>query len=203
MVDPRTQRFDQTNTAKPVFISVIPRHNPFLSSRIFQKTQINIIKMRAYYYDNLPVSCAGQGPSTAKCHYLTPPKHQGDQRLPHDSNRAVDASYLESLGVHYKFCPEVEQVDEIAKERLYRNRDVITVAPAVMGDIYEEKVKTFFHEHLHEDEEIRYILDGQGFFDVRSEGDDWVRIRVEKGDLIIVPAGIYHRFTTDEENVST
>ena len=39
----------------------------------------------------------------------------------------------------------------------YRNRDEITVSPDQMGDLYEDKVKMFFDEHLHEDEEIRYI----------------------------------------------
>lgn len=106
------------------------------------------------------------------------------------------------MGVLYYRYPDLEQVDALATERSYKNRDVITVSPGVMGDVYESKVKSFFAEHMHEDEEIRYIRDGKGYFDVRNEGDEWVRILLEKDDLIILPAGIYHRFTTDESNVS-
>lgn len=93
-------------------------------------------------------------------------------------------------------------VDALAAERGYKNRDEVTVSPATMGDAYESKVKMFFAEHLHEDEEIRYIRDGEGYFDVRDREDEWVRIRLAKDDLIVLPAGIYHRFTTDDKNVS-
>ncbi|KAI4226278.1 MAG: hypothetical protein L6R40_008298 [Gallowayella cf. fulva] len=123
-----------------------------------------------------------------------------DQREDHDSGRPVDPEYLSRLGVLYHYCPSLDAVNAIASERSYKNRDEIIVSPEKMGSAYEDKMKVFFNEHLHEDEEIRYVLDGEGFFDVRSIEDEWVRIRLEKGDLIILPAGIYHRFTTDNQN---
>ncbi|KAJ5139298.1 uncharacterized protein N7515_004146 [Penicillium bovifimosum] len=134
--------------------------------------------MKAYWYDNL----------------------EGDQREPHDSGRAVSEEKLASLGVLYKHCPTIEAVDTIAASRGYRNRDEVCVSPQTMGAVYEEKVKSFFSEHLHEDEEIRYILDGEGYFDVRGKEDEWIRIALVKDDMIILPAGIYHRFTTNEQN---
>ncbi|KAH6636603.1 Acireductone dioxygenase ARD family [Chaetomium tenue] len=136
--------------------------------------------MKAYFYDDLP----------------------GDQRLPHASATTAELteSALASLGVLYFHMPDLAGVDALASERGYRNRDEITVSPQTMGDAYEGKVRQFFDEHLHEDEEIRYVRGGRGYFDVRDRGDRWVRIALEKDDLIILPAGIYHRFTTDENN---
>ncbi|EWC44960.1 1,2-dihydroxy-3-keto-5-methylthiopentene dioxygenase [Drechslerella stenobrocha 248] len=141
--------------------------------------------MKVYYFDGLP----------------------GDQRQPHESPEAIPSvpNLLSDLSIVAHHFPEVASVDELAKARSYKNRDVIIVSPDAMGDVYETKVKMFFDEHLHEDEEIRYILDGSGYFDVRSgapggDSERWVRIAMEAGDLIILPAGIYHRFTTDEKN---
>lgn len=113
----------------------------------------------------------------------------------------MTADALASLGVLYHHLPATSEVDVLAANRGYKNRDEIVVSPEKMGDVYEDKVKMFFNEHLHEDEEIRYIRGGQGYFDVRNQGDEWVRIQLEKDDLIILPAGIFHRFTTDESNV--
>ena len=109
---------------------------------------------------------------------------------------------MHKLGVLYYHFPDIEDVNKLAAERGYKNRDEIVVSPDSMGKVYEEKVKNFFQEHLHEDEEIRYIRGGQGYFDVRGKEDDWVRVQLNKDDLLILPPGIYHRFTTDDSNVS-
>ncbi|GAA6042605.1 hypothetical protein JCM8097_003154 [Rhodosporidiobolus ruineniae] len=132
--------------------------------------------MKAYYFDDLA----------------------GDQRLPHDSGEQVSVDELKQVGVLAYPGIELEEVERIAKERGYKNRDEINVSKAGLGDVYEDKIKGFFREHLHEDEEIRYIKDGRGYFDVRDTTQSrWIRIAVEPRDLIIMPAGSFHRFTLD------
>jgi len=82
-------------------------------------------------------------------------------------------------------------------ERGYSYADVLTIHPDHLPG-FDTHVKNFFTEHIHDAEEIRYIVNGSGFFDVRDPLDRWVRVHVKKGDLMTLPEGIYHRFTCDE-----
>ncbi|RUS90220.1 hypothetical protein EGW08_002001 [Elysia chlorotica] len=60
-------------------------------------------------------------------------------------------------------------------------------------------MKIFNSEHLHPDEEIRFVSAGSGYFDIRSREDTWVRLEVTEGDFMVIPTGTYHRFYLDTQ----
>jgi 1,2-dihydroxy-3-keto-5-methylthiopentene dioxygenase len=128
---------------------------------------------------------------------------QTDYREDHDSGVAVSAEELQEIGVLYQHLDSMDKVDQLARERDYKNRDEIVISPTSFGspEALKTKLDMFFTTHIHEDEEIRYIKEGDGFFDLLNEKNQkWIRVRVQPNDLLIVPAGIYHRFTLDTHN---
>lgn len=140
-----------------------------------------------------------------------------NQKLPNkfEPNRPADAALLRRLGTQFWKLPPDEfeypvkcvpwdpkespdpKLAAIRDQRGFNYADILTIHPDHLPG-YEDKVKSFFEEHIHDAEEIRYIIKGSGYFDVRDLEDKWVRIHIKKGDLMTLPEGIYHRFTCDE-----
>ncbi|KAF8265880.1 Acireductone dioxygenase [Lactarius quietus] len=141
--------------------------------------------MRAYYYDNITA----------------------DQRLSHDSGQPVELDRLRKLGLTLWTVPLDTDggwepvIDKMANEQGWDNREIMDVTKEGLGDRFEEMLDKYFTEHVHDDPEVRYILSGSGYWDVREDlTDRWIRVQVLPGDFIIIPVGIYHRFTLDEFN---
>jgi 1,2-dihydroxy-3-keto-5-methylthiopentene dioxygenase len=132
-----------------------------------------------------------------------------DQRLEHQRSPPEFlqiGKLYEKTGVEYYWINPAHsatdaKLKEIRQSRGYSYEDEITCSEECLPD-YANKLKSFYEEHLHTDEEIRLVLDGSGYFDVRDHNneDRWIRIEVIAGDMIIIPKGIYHRFTLDRNN---
>ncbi|CAD6343412.1 unnamed protein product [Miscanthus lutarioriparius] len=129
-----------------------------------------------------------------------------DQRLPHhrEPKEFIPLDKLSELGIlswrlNAGDWENDENLKKIREARGYSYMDICDVCPEKLPN-YEAKIKNFFEEHLHTDEEIRYCLEGSGYFDVRDQNDQWIRVAVKKGGMIVLPAGMYHRFTLDTDN---
>ncbi|CCW64451.1 unnamed protein product [Phytomonas sp. EM1] len=118
-------------------------------------------------------------------------------------NQPCSYETLSNLLVFYESHEVVDVVDNVeffaealVKEMGYYAYDVITISEEVMGDEFEEMAERHFSEHTHDDDEVRFIIDGEGYFDIRDVDDRWIRMLCRTGDCIVLPAGCYHRFTT-------
>jgi 1,2-dihydroxy-3-keto-5-methylthiopentene dioxygenase len=87
------------------------------------------------------------------------------------------------------YAPEI---DRLKREGGYVTADVIDVKPDTAG--LDAMLARFRSEHWHDEDEVRFILEGRGVFHVHPPGAPVMAIEVGAGDLLRVPRGTWHWF---------
>ena len=84
------------------------------------------------------------------------------------------------------------EIDALKARGGYVTADVIDVKPDTPN--LDMMLAKFSREHWHDEDEVRFIIEGRGLFHVHPEQGDVFAIEVEAGDLIRVPRGTHHWF---------
>jgi 1,2-dihydroxy-3-keto-5-methylthiopentene dioxygenase len=84
------------------------------------------------------------------------------------------------------------EIDKLKARGGYVTADVINVTAQTPG--LDAMLAKFSREHIHEEDEVRFIVYGHGVFHVHPLNGPVVAIEVEAGDLIRVPRGTLHWF---------
>jgi 1,2-dihydroxy-3-keto-5-methylthiopentene dioxygenase len=74
----------------------------------------------------------------------------------------------------------------------YATADVIDVKPDTPN--LDAMLARFSREHWHDEDEVRFIIEGRGLFHVHPPQGPVFAIQVESGDMIRVPRGTHHWF---------
>ena len=74
----------------------------------------------------------------------------------------------------------------------YVTADVIDVFPDTPN--LDAMLNKFSSEHWHDEDEVRFIIEGRGLFHIHPPKGPVFAIEVEAGDLIRVPRGTHHWF---------
>ncbi len=117
-----------------------------------------------------------------------------------DTQIELTPEELKSEGIHYeKISAENYQpaLDRIKSDWKYSAQDIVELSTQTPN--LESICAKFDKEHLHTDDEVRFVLSGEGVFDVRSSNDRWMSVFVQKGDFILVPADRNHLFYLTEK----
>jgi len=121
--------------------------------------------------------------------------------LDRGEDAVIDVTTLNAEGVLYARLPldaaaYQAPLDDLKASRGYIQQDVVQLSPETPN--LPVICAKFKDEHTHDDDEVRFVLEGEGIFDIRSGGDEWMRVVVEAGDLIVVPKDRNHLFLLTE-----
>ncbi|HUE42550.1 MAG TPA: cupin domain-containing protein [Candidatus Sulfotelmatobacter sp.] len=134
-------------------------------------------------------------------------------RIPDENKTVRDESeirdYLAGIGIDYQrweltdragpeasaeailaaYAPEIETLKARGG---YATADVIDVKPDTVG--LDTMLAKFSIEHRHDEDEVRFIVEGRGLFHIHPASSPVVALEVGAGDLIRVPRGTLHWF---------
>lgn len=103
----------------------------------------------------------------------------GDSLGANPSNEEILAAYA-------------KPIDELKAEGGFVTADVVNITPETPG--IDEMLAKFDKEHWHDEDEVRFIIHGEGLFHIHPEDGPVFSIEVHKGDMINVPRGVHHWF---------
>ena len=82
---------------------------------------------------------------------------------------------------------------DVCAEHGYHSMDLVVLHPETPG--LEQALARFDQPHTHADDEVRYVLEGEGLFGFFSAAGEERVLQVQPGDCLRIPAGVEHRFT--------
>lgn len=114
-----------------------------------------------------------------------------------NEEETLSKAFLDEQGVisaRFETDPGTYQgpLDDLKQSRGYVEQDEVALSPDTPN--LDAICAKFVDEHYHDEDEVRFVLEGEGIFDIRTKDDRWMRVVVEKGDLIVVPERRHHRF---------
>lgn len=125
------------------------------------------------------------------------------------------SKFLSQYSIWYRYFAEIEEIPqdasdeevlqifatpitELKKQGGYTTADVINITPDI--ESLQVMLDKFNKEHWHDEDEVRFIVEGRGLFHINPGNNDEVfSIEMTKGDMINVPRGTYHWFDLCKE----
>ena len=107
------------------------------------------------------------------------------ERWTPDHPLAADAPADEVLAAYSR------EVEALKARGGYVTADVIDVKPETPN--LDAMLAKFSREHWHDEDEVRFIIEGRGLFHINAGGTVFV-LEIGRGDLIRVPRGTHHWF---------